>query len=46
MGIILGLLAYFTYKLSQLQEMEDQEIGILIVTNLAMLFLIKLFISM
>lgn len=36
-------LTYITYKLSHLQEMEDQKIGILVATDSAILFLIRLY---
>ncbi len=42
-GAIMILLLYFIYKLSHLDEMEEQEIGLLIVTDLGILTLLSLY---
>ena len=42
-AVILAGLLYFTYKLTHLQEMEDQEIGILITADLGILLLVSLY---
>lgn len=43
---IIIVLMYVTYKLSHLEEMDEQEIGLLILTDLGIVLLVSLYIQL